>query len=406
MKNATMFGVTRAPANLIFGAGQRHALGDYAAQLGRSALVVTDARMAGDPEMAAMRKSLEDRGVAVTVFSEVEAELPLSCIAAGVVAGQGAEVIVGIGGGSCLDAAKVIALLLKHGGQASDYYGEYKVPGPVLPLIVMPTTSGTGSEATPVAVLADEGREMKIGISSPFLIPHTSICDPELTLTCPPGLTAASGADALTHAIEALTAAAFDPAPTLSTERVFVGRNTLSDAHALEAIRHISANLRAACKPDASLAAREGMMMGATLAGLAFGSAGTAAAHAIQYPVGALTHTPHGIGVAVMMPYVMAFNRPACEPQMAAIAAAMGASDAVEAVARLFADVGIPRTLADLGITPDQLPQIAEKAFLSARLVRNNPRPLGPATMLALVEAAFEGRLDGLDQPILEMETI
>ncbi|MAN47630.1 MAG: alcohol dehydrogenase, partial [Hyphomonas sp.] len=175
----TGFGVVRGPRNLVFGAGQRMALPQFAKALGKCALLVTDERMAGEASFGELVRAVEAAGVSVSIFSGVEAELPAECIAAGV--GQGAafstDMIVGIGGGSCLDAAKIIALLLAHGGVISDYYGEFKVPGPVLPLIAIPTTAGTGSEVTPVAVVSDKNRAVKVGIASPHLIPHTAICD-------------------------------------------------------------------------------------------------------------------------------------------------------------------------------------------------------------------------------------
>jgi alcohol dehydrogenase class IV len=400
----TLFGTLRTPRNLVFGAGQRGALPAYARSLGRRALIVTDERLAADATFTALADAIGNAGVATRVFSGTIAELPASCIAAGVEAGRAfdPDVIIGIGGGSCIDASKVVALLLAHGGTASDYYGEFKVPGPVLPLIAVPTTAGTGSEVTPVAVIADPDRVLKVGIASPHLIPHTAICDPELTYTCPPSLTAISGADALTHAIEAFTTVRRDPTATIVHEHVFLGKNALSDHHALLAISHIAASLKRAYDNGTDAVARERLMLGATAAGLAFGTAGTAAAHAVQYPVGALTHTPHGAGVAVMLPYVMEFNRPHARAAMAEIADALGvettglsedqkAIAAIDAVAGLFDSIGIPRTIAELGVTKDQVALVAEQAMGVTRLVKNNPRPLDPESMTTLVTAAFHG---------------
>ncbi|KKB09283.1 iron-containing alcohol dehydrogenase [Devosia chinhatensis] len=398
-----IFAVSRLPRNLVFGAGQRAALPGYAAALGRKALIVTDERLAADAQFLDLMQALEAAHVDVAVFSGTIAELPASCILEGLEAGKalGADLVIGIGGGSCLDAAKIIALLLSHGGTPSDYYGEFKVPGPILPLIAIPTTSGTGSEVTPVAVVSDPDRAVKVGIASPHLIPHTAICDPELTYSCPSGLTAFSGADALTHAIEAFTNLRRSVDANTVHEHVFVGKNTFSDQHALEAIRLVSGSLETACRDGSDVLARNNLMMGSTLAGLAFGTAGTAAAHAVQYPVGALTHTPHGMGVAVMLPFVMAFNKSHAEPQMAQIADAMGvggglsqaasADAAIDAVTDLFAAIGIPGSLRDLGITENQLDWIAQAAMGATRLVKNNPRPLDPASMAMLVNAAFVG---------------
>ena len=400
----TLFGALRLPRNLVVGAGQRATLPAYARALGQRALVITDERLAEDPEFCAMVDGLRNAGVTTEVFSRTIAELPASCIAEGLAVGQSfsPDLIIGVGGGSCMDAAKVISLLLTHGGQPSDYYGEFKVPGPVLPVIAVPTTSGTGSEVTPVVVISDPARSVKVGIASPHLIPHTAICDPELTYTCPPSLTAISGADALTHAIEAFTTARRPFSHKAVQEHVFVGKNALSDHFALLAIGHISASLKLAYDNGTDIVARERLMLGATAAGLAFGTAGTAAAHAIQYPIGALTHTPHGVGVAVMLPYVMAFNREHAGGPLAEVAEAMGlntqglsvddrAGAAIDAVTKLFASVGIPDTIAGLGVLADQLPFVAEQAMGATRLIKNNPRPLDAKSMSVLVQAAFYG---------------
>lgn len=397
------FGLSRLPRNLVFGAGQRDSLALYTAMLGRRALVVTDERLSGDTQFRAMIDALNGEGVKSAIYSGTIAELPAASILDGLETGKafGADLVIGIGGGSCLDAAKIIALLISHGGQPADYYGEFKVPGPILPLIAVPTTAGTGSEVTPVAVVSDPDRAVKVGIASPHLIPHTAICDPELTYSCPPGLTAFSGADALTHAIEAFTNLRRVVDGRTVHEHVFVGKNALSDQHAIEAIRLVSGSLEATCRDGGDHQARENLMMGSTLAGLAFGAAGTAAAHAVQYPVGALTHTPHGMGVAVMLPYVMEFNKGHAQAEMAEIADAMGvgggrdqagkADAAIEAVTDLFAAISIPASLRELGIAQDQIAWIAEAAMGATRLVKNNPRPLDQAGMAALVAAAFAG---------------
>ncbi|WLS10956.1 iron-containing alcohol dehydrogenase (plasmid) [Shinella sumterensis] len=391
-----LFGTLRAPRELLFGAGQRHALGSVAATLGRRALVVTDTRLAADADFRALVGQLEAAGLAVLIDSSTLPDVPVE---QAVASAENARIfrpdlVIGIGGGSCLDMAKCVALLLAHGGRPQDYYGEHTVPGPVLPLIAIPTTAGTGSEVTPVAVLSDSERSLKVGISSPHLIPTVSICDPELTLSCPPGLTAIAGADALTHAIEAFTAIRRDPVPGLALQRVFVGKNALSDHFALSAIRLLWQGLEAACKDGADQAAREKVMLGATLAGLAFGVAGTAAAHAIQYPVGALTHTAHGLGVACLMPYVMTWNRPAIGPELAEIADAAGLDgpeDVIPALAALFERIGIPVTLRDLGLAEDRIDWVAEQSSGIARLIQNNPRPLNPQEMRSLVAAAHGG---------------
>lgn len=402
-------GVMRAPRQIIFGAGQRRGLGAITAALGGNALVCTDARMAGAPEFREMLRNLRAAGASVHVFPSVEAELPAASIADCVdeVSALGIDVVVGVGGGSCIDHAKVVSALLVHGGKPGDYYGEFKIPGPSLPVIAVPTTAGTGSEVTPVAVIADPGREMKVGISSPHLIPHTAVVDPELTYTCPPSLSAHAAADALSHCVEALTAIRRPPDPALATERVFVGKSLLTDNYALSGIELIGRSIVAACSGGGEEAARAELHLGALYGGLALGTAGTAAAHALQYPIGALTHTPHGAGVGTLLPYVMAYNLPARTAEFAAVASALGcpsdgtpqrdhAQAAVHRVAELLGTVGIPRDLAKLGLPEDRLDWVAERGMSATRLVDNNPRPLDSGELGRILRAAFDGDLTGL----------
>ncbi|AJP72673.1 iron-containing alcohol dehydrogenase [Sphingomonas hengshuiensis] len=397
-----MFGALRLPRNILFGRGQRAALGSAVARLGRHALLCTDPRQAAQPEFEAMLADLAANGVETFVFQGVIPDLPLESIAAcvGDVRHFPVDVVVGIGGGSSIDLAKVVAVLLTHGGVPSDYYGEFAVPGPVMPLVAVPTTAGTGSEVTPVAVVSDTERGLKIGIASPHLIPQIAICDPELTVTCPPVLTAVSGSDALTHAVEAFTTLARPIDPMLTEQHVFVGKNALSDHFARLAIANLFRYLERAFRDGSDLEARDGVMLAALAAGCAFGTAGTAAAHALQYPVGNLTHTAHGAGVATLLPYVMQYNRPACAPVFAELADLIGVGSGgadeksqafIDAVADLLAKVEIPATLAALGLTEDQQDFVAENSLNAARLVKNNPRPLDLTAMQAITRAAFTG---------------
>ncbi|MGV8853088.1 MAG: iron-containing alcohol dehydrogenase [Devosia sp.] len=405
----SLFATMRAPRSIVFGSGQRHALPGYAQALGQKALIVTDERMGASANLGAMVDGLKAAGVSVAVFDQTLPEVPLDCIDQCVAFGRafGPDLVIGLGGGSCLDMAKVTAILLAHGGSPRDYFGEFKVPGPVLPLIAVPTTAGTGSEATPVAVVADSERLLKVGIASPQIIPLVALCDPELTLSAPPSLTAIAGADALTHAIEALTAGPRVVDAGTSHEHVFLGKNALSDGHAREAIFYLARGLQHAVDNGQDLAAREDVMYGALLAGLAFGTAGTAAAHAIQYPVGALTKTAHGAGVACLMPYAMAFNINHATASMAEVATAMGVAEAdddnlgnaeraIVAVETLFGSIGIPPNLQALGLRADQQDWTAEQSLGAARLVKNNPRPLDLDAMRAIVRAAFAGDRAGL----------
>ena len=408
------FALLRMPRQVLFGPGQRASVGDVTAALGTRAFICTDRRLAESDTFSEVERLLRDAGVQVSAFVDALPDVPVEqlpeCLDA--VRAARPDVMIGIGGGSCLDLAKTVAVLYAHGGSASDYYGEFKVPGPTLPIVALPTTAGTGSEVTPIAVLSDSSRVSKVGISSPHLIPHTAICDPELTYGAPPGLTAAAGADALSHAVEALTAIRRTPSRDLSTTRVFVGKNDLTDHYALLAVRLIAESLHRAWTDPHDTEAHDAMMFAATCAGFALGTAGTAAAHAIQYPLGAATHTPHGLGVGALLPYVMEFNRPVREPEFAGIARAMGVSDAgaeadlavaaVDAVADLLASVGVPRTLRELGLAEDRLDWTAEQSLSAARLVQNNPRPLDLDSVRQIVQAAFSGDRASLGSPVRE----
>ncbi|MBX3584837.1 MAG: iron-containing alcohol dehydrogenase [Rhizobiaceae bacterium] len=402
----SLFAALRPPKEILFGKGQSRVTGQVAARHGSRALVCTDARFSSTNAFSTIIDTLKTAGVAVHIHDSVEPDVPYDSVALCADSARpfNPDVVIGVGGGSCLDMAKCSALLLSHGGELRDYYGEFKVPGRTLPVIAVPTTAGTGSEATPVAVISDSSRTLKVGISSPYLIPAAAICDPDLTITCPPSLTAIAGADALTHAIEAFTAARRGTDPELALKHVFIGKSAISDHFALLAIRLLGRSLERACASGSDEDARADVMMGALAAGCAFGTAGTAAAHAIQYPVGALTNTPHGLGVATMLPYVMTYNREASISEMAEIARALDldvagrsteeqATAAIVEVERLFAAIGITPTLAKLGLAEEKLDWTAEQAISIERLIKNNPRPIDLAAMKRLMRAAFEGDL-------------
>lgn len=402
----TLFAALRLPREILFGAGQRHALPAVTSRHGRRALICTDERFAGTAPFAEIVAALRAVPVEVLVYDRVLPDVPRDTVGACVeqVRDFQPDVIIGLGGGSCLDMAKCVALLLSHGGRLEDYYGEFKVPGPTLPVIAVPTTAGTGSEVTPVAVISDPDRTLKVGISSPHIIAAAAICDPDLTLTCPPGLTAIAGADALTHAIEAFTAVRRNADAELPQKHVFIGKSELTDHFALTAIRLLGRSLERACRDGSDADARADVMMGALAAGCAFGTAGTAAAHAVQYPAGAITGTAHGLGVATMLPYVMSYNRSAATTELAEVALALGlgnaergttdlADAAISEVSRLFGAIGIAPTLAGLGLPEDKLDWTAEQALAIDRLIKNNPRPLDHASMQRLVRAAFDGDL-------------
>ena len=398
------FGVLRLPRSVVVGAQQRFAIANIAAEFGTSVLVCTDSRLAVSDELQALVRSLEDRNLTVRVYGDTQAELPVPGIIACVeeLKGQEIDVIIGFGGGSCMDMAKVVSVLLTHGGKPSDYYGEFAVPGPTKPVIALPTTAGTGSEATAIAVVSDPDLGMKMGISSPHIIPFAAVCDPELTYSCPPSLTAATGADTFVHLVESFTAITREPTSTLASERVFVGKNILTDSIALNGIGLVGRSLVTAYKDPENTEARAGMMLAALYGGVVLSNAGTAAAHAIQYPVGALTHTPHGVGVGLLLPYVVRHNFQAIQPQLAQIAEALGrdirglderaaAVAGVEAIDEVIAAIELPPTLEALGVQESDLAQIAELSLNSKRLIDNNPVPLDLDAVTSIVSAAYAG---------------
>jgi alcohol dehydrogenase len=308
---------------------------------------------------------------------------------------------VAIGGGSNMDVAKLAALLYTHGGPSQQYIGYDKVPGPIAFLICIPTTAGTGSEVSHAAVLGDPVSGIKSGILSPLLRPALALVDPELTLGCPAKVTADSGIDALTHAIESYLATNFDKLEARPDELVpFQGKNPLADVLAERAITLIGANLRTAVREPGNRAAREAMALAATIAGLAFSNGAVAAVHALEYPLGALYHCSHGAGNGLMLPHVMRHNLPVRKAELTRIATLLGvqtekmsvdeaAHAAIEAVASLRNDIGVPQTLRELGGKPEDIPTIAEKAFAIKRLMGTTPVAPTVESLKTILEAAW-----------------
>ncbi|WPO85629.1 iron-containing alcohol dehydrogenase [Herbiconiux sp. KACC 21604] len=394
-------GTLRLPSRIHVGFGVREQIPELLAEHGSRVFAVVDPFLADSPEFVRLVERARAAGLTVTVHSEVSPELPVDSLTASGAAAARVEpdVVLAYGGGSSLDAAKLIALLVSHGGSLADYYGENRVPGPVLPVVAVPTTAGTGSEVTPVAVVSDPHREMKLGISSPHLVPAAAVVDPELTLGAPASVTAYAGIDALVHALESYTAAPL-PLDWNGVLPVFTGSNLFADQLALEAVRRIAPYLGRAVADGSDREAREQVAYGSLLAGMSFGPTGTHLSHALQYPIGALTKTPHGLGTGLMIPYVLQACVPAVPERLAALDLALGgrdddtwvaAQDAVDRVAELCRSIGIPASLAEIGITRDQLPRIAELALGSARLLAISPIGAEPSTLLTILEAAHAG---------------
>jgi alcohol dehydrogenase class IV len=400
------FGVLRPPPQIIFGHGATRVAGQVAREYGNRVLLCTDVHLASSPALNRVRQSLRDHNLTTAIYADCVPDVPVETLAPGLAfaGSHKPEVIVAVGGGSVIDYAKVVALLLRHPGPISDYYGEGKVPGRGLCVVALPTTAGTGSEVTPVAVLTDPGRLLKVGVSSPHLTPVCAICDPALLASCPPSVAAHAGIDALAHAIESYTAIRRSKEIGRGLgDRVFIGKNDLSDPMALAAIERIGRGLVPMVHRNDE-EARELMSLGSLLAGLAFATAGTTAAHALQYPVGARTATPHGLGVGVLLPYAMTFNLPFREAEFATIATLLGEGAdpgaAPQIVASLCQTIGVPSTLAAIGVAEDELAEIANDAAGITRLVENNPRPLDEESLLTIAKAAWYGDRGLVEEPM------
>lgn len=389
---------------LVFGPGAVRELGEHTGRLGvRRALVVTDRALVAAGVVAPAVESLRAAGIAVDVFDEGEPEPSIALAERCAAAARAArpDGLVGLGGGSAMDLAKAVAVLVTHGGAARDYLGENRVPGPILPLVCVPTTSGTGSEVTAGAVLTDTEQQLKIGLMSNYLRPRVAVVDPRLTWSCPRQVTADSGIDALTHAIEAYTAVDNAEFPLPPDERsCYQGRNPLGDCLAERAIELVGRHLARAVDEPADAEAREGMALAATLAGLAFSNVGVALVHAMEYPVGGAVHVSHGAGNGLLLPYVMRFNAPRRARELGRVAELLGesiaglepeaaADRAIDAVERLRARIGIPHRLRELGVSAEQLPGFAAKAAGIRRILRVNPRPAAEAEILDVYRAAW-----------------
>ncbi len=389
---------------LLFGRNATRQLGEVTARLRvKRILTVTDPVLAKSGLVDRVRAPLAESGVTIEIFTGGEPEPSFRAAENCIETARRfqPDALLGLGGGSNMDLAKITATILSHGGQPRDYVGDDKVPGPIMPLICVPTTAGTGSEVSAASVLTDHENKVKVGVLSNFLRPRVAVVDPLLTVSCPPKVTADSGIDALTHAIEAYTAVDNETFPLPPGERtVYQGRHALGDCLAEKAIALIGANLRRAVRNGDDLAAREGMALGATLAGMAFSNVGVAVVHALEYPVGGATHCSHGAGNGLLLPYVMRFNLPARRKEFAIIARLLSedvsglnedqaAGRAITAVERLRNDIGIPERLRALGVQESQLRSFAEKAFGIKRILRVNPRPVTLEDLEGILRSAL-----------------
>lgn len=379
----------RTVPHLVVEAGAAAKLGVHIAQhfpAVRRALLVTDAGFVRTGLAAAPLQSLKTAGIEVHVFSEVQADPPEAIVLAGVAMAQmfHVELVIGLGGGSSLDVAKLIAVLAPGHQELAQLYGIGNVHGQRLPLVQLPTTAGTGSEVTQIAIVTT-GATSKMGVVAPQLYADLAILDASLTLGLPPAVTAATGIDAMVHAIEAYTSR--------------VQKNPLSDMLARQALSLLSANLVTACHDGQHLAPRQAMLLGAMLAGQAFANAPVAAVHALAYPIGGLFHVPHGLSNALVLPHVLRFNLSHAAPLYAQLAAIlrpgiMGSDEArahalIDAMQDIAVATGIARTLREVGIATSDLDRLADAAMLQTRLLGNNPRPVTRADAHAIYAAAL-----------------
>ena len=349
-----------------------------------------------------MVESLSGAGVEADLYDGGQAKPTLEAVAdcTEALADKGYEALIALGGGSNIDLAKAVAVLLRHGGSVEDYFGQHTVPGPVLPLVAVSTTAGTGSEVSAASVLADPARKRRGAILDNRLRPQAAIYDPLLTLSCPPQVTADAGIDTLTHAVEAYMVVDYRVEAGEEPPGVYTGRSPLSDTLAEQAMALIGRYLRRAVYEGGDVKAREGMHLASLLAGMSFSNAGLTAVHALEYPVGVATGCTHGAGNGMLLPFVMEYNIAACPDRLATVASLLGeevtglsnweaAELAVEAVQRLKAEIGIPLRLRDLGIEEEELRGMAEATAEITRLIEANPRPLNADALEAILSRAW-----------------
>lgn len=365
----------RVPGKVRFGVGCTKTIGEEATKIGvKRALVVTDPGVYKAGLTDSIKDNLSKAKLAIDIFSEAEPEpsfLKLNTTA-NELRRNNYDLVVGVGGGSSIDTAKGLSILFTYGGIGQDYAGVDKVPGPCMPVFACPTTAGTGSEVTNIAVFDDREQVRKVAIVSPYLFVRLAFVDPTLTYSCPANVTAACGMDALINTIEGYTSNK---------------ATTFSDILALEGMRLIAGNLKQAVRDGSDREARNHMSEGAFLSGVAFVNSGCAAVHALAFALGSQYHVPHGVATAVLLPYVNACNLSSNLPRYATVAKILGvkteglssqeaAEKGVEAVKALILDIGIPLHLRELGIPKEALERLAIATMDVTRLLDNNPKQL------------------------------
>lgn len=372
---------------VLYKAGIVDELGHAIGQSGeKRIMIVADKGVDKAGLLERVKAGLSTSAEVVGVFSDVSANSAVAAVEQGAEYGRevGADLIVAVGGGSPIDTAKCMRILISEGGHLHDYEGYNVLRRPLIPMVAIPTTAGTGSEVTPFAVIRDEDAGIKISFGSPFLAPDMAVLDPEMTRSLPPHLTAATGMDALTHAIEAF----------VSSEA-----NLISDSLALQAIDIISNNLRAATHTGEDMFARGQMLIGSCIAGMAFASGFVGIVHAMAHAIGGSLPVHHGLANSILLPHGMRFNSLVAPNRFARIARALGVNaggraeedvieDGIAAVAALAADCMLPSRLRDVDVSEDALPALSDVALRDAAIF-TNPRQPTSEEILALMREAW-----------------
>ncbi len=363
----------RTTPRIVMGPGAINQIAEEVRQLNaKKVLFVTDKGVIKAGLLKPAQETLERSGIHHALFDAVEPDPRYEIVAQCVdrLREVRADLLIGFGGGSPIDIAKSAAVMATNEASIAEYFGIDMIPKPGLPTIMVPTTAGTGSEVTPIVILSDEGEKLKKGIVSPYLFPSVALLDPQLTVRLPPDITAATGMDALIHAMEAYTS---------------VHASGITDMLAFRAMELLYHNIRTAYANGNNMEARSSMMEGSLLAGMAFANAGVTAVHAFAYPIGAEFHIPHGIANTLMLPHVMRFNLMGDVSKFADISEAFdlsvediedlrAAEMGVEAIERLAEDLRVPKHLSGFGITEKDLPMLADGVMKVTRLLANNPR--------------------------------
>lgn len=373
---------------IVFGCGSFSGLVGQVRDLrAKKPFVAVDGNLAKLGMGDRIAEMFDREGMKAVLYDRVLPEPPLEQAdeGAGLALKGKCDIVIGIGGGSAMDVAKAVAVVAAHGAEAKDFLGLNRVPGPGLPTIMVPTTAGTGSEVTFTAVFVRHDLKKKEGMNSMFMYPDLALLDPELTLSLPPQPTAASGMDALCHAIESYTSVIASPA---------------SEMFSLRAVGLIAENLRTCVHNGGNLEAREAQMLGSLYAGIGLANAGVGAAHSLSYPLGGKYGISHGVANTLMLPRIMEFNLPGALEKFADVAEMMGENTeglsvrdaamlAVEAVDALIEDCGIATGLEELGIPEEDYPEMARVAMTVARPLENNPRKVTLEDAIAIYRTAM-----------------